>query len=124
MLDKIFVHNWMALPATTRARLRELLNIPKTGQVEVSTTGGNDSVLVSDGVSANDLNVVTIELLKEFTQSKETEFPRLWVLAVKKADETLSEVGKQLVVEKPVSTGDNGALEIKDEKSDKKKSKV
>lgn len=113
----------MALPATTRARLRELLNIPKTGQTDVSTDGSGTSTLLSDGVSAKDLETITTKLLQEFTGSDELEFPRLWTIAVRKADLTLSEIKPGIVVDKPVSTGDNGALVIENEKSISEESK-
>ncbi len=89
----------MALPGTTRERLRELLFIPKTGQVEVSTTGGEASVLVSDGVTVKDLEVVTKEVLMKFLVADDAEFPVLWVAAVQKADATLSQVKEPIKVD-------------------------
>lgn len=110
----------MALPASTREALRALLNIPKSGSVEVSTTGGSESILVSDGVTASDLSMVTRELLISTLGEqapKDAEFPILWKLVVQKADLNLS------VVDKPVSTGDNSAvIEKKNEEANKEAS--
>ncbi len=109
----------MALPVTTRARMRELFNIPKTGQTEVKTEGGSGSVLVSDGITEQDLGVITVARLQEYLESEEVDFAHLWALAVRKADMTLSEVGKQT----DLGTGDNGAKqEIKHDKTNEKDS--
>ena len=107
----------MALPASTREALRVLLNIPKSGSVEVSTTGGSESILVSDGVTASDLSIVTRELLIGTLGEqapKDAEFPVLWKLVVQKADLNLSAVK---TVDKPVSTGDNSAIIVKNEEA-------
>jgi hypothetical protein len=127
MLDKIFTHNWMALPATTRQALRTMLNIPKTGQTEVSTTGGNESVLVSDGVTVNDLAFITKEFLVNFLGDKapkDAEFPQLWSIVVQKADMTLSlssnvEKSVESVDKTDLGTGDNSAIATKHEEASK-----
>ncbi len=106
----------MALPGTTRKRLRELLDIPLTGQTSVSTTG-SESVLISDGVTQQDLDVITVHSLREFLGERagdEREFPRLWTMAVMKADMTLSELGKQLKEEESISTVES-AVTVKNE---------
>lgn len=97
MLDKLFPHSWMALPATTRARLRELLDIKQSGHTAVETTGGGVSVLTSDGVTAEDLAVITREKLMSFLGVAEGEFNHLWVKTVQKADTTLSDVMTPLI---------------------------
>lgn len=109
----------MALPATTRERLRELLKIQKTGQTEVRTDGSSNSVLVSDGVTAIDLEVITIDLLNDFVKpnNKDLSFPDLWVMAVHKADLTLSQVG-----DKPVETVDSELPATKQEDDKKEES--
>lgn len=102
----------MALPAPTREKLRELLSIPCTGSKEVSTTGGEGSVLVSDGVTAVDLAIITREKLLKFLKAKDGEFPALWVETVKKADISLSVVGAE-----HFSTGDSAVTTKKDEET-------
>ena len=116
MLDRIFSHNWMTLPETTREALRSQLNIPRTGQTEVRTEGGGTSVLVSDGTTNDDLAHITKELLISYLDPKEEfEFSELWSMAVNKADLTLSlsrvqpeEVKIDIKVEAPVeNNGDS-----------------
>jgi hypothetical protein len=87
----------MALPATTRARLRELLDIKQSSHTAVETTGGGVSVITSDGVTEADLAVITKEKLMAFLGVEEGEFVDLWKKTVMKADMTLSDVKTPLV---------------------------
>lgn len=130
MLDRIFSHNWMTLPETTREALRSQLNIPRTGQTEVRTEGGGTSVLVSDGTTNDDLAHVTKELLISYLEPKEEfEFSELWAMAVNKADLTLSlsrvqpeEVKIEIPVEKPVETVDSAITGDNKDDNDSKES--
>ena len=119
MLDRIFPHTWMAMPATTRDAIRKALNLPCTGQTEVRTTGGGDSVLVSDGLTEKDLATITKELLIEYVKPNDNDldFPKLWEMAVYKADITLS-----LVKEKPVEKVDSDITGDNKENNDSKES--
>lgn len=103
----------MALPKEMREKLRIALGIKKSGQTEVKSEGGGTSVLVSDGVTEEDLKEVTKESLIKFLEIKKSDnldFSKLWDMTLFKVDKPVDEVDK---VEN-ISTGD-GAVTTNDE---------
>lgn len=54
------IHDWLSLDNAVRNKLIEIFNIPKSGGVVMQ-----DNVCLSDGHTAEDLAVVTVELMRK-----------------------------------------------------------
>lgn len=78
-MNKIYQQHWIELPNDIRKHLIGVFGIMKTGIAEV-----RDTTLISDGVTNNDLQVITEVKMQEYVGSKEA-FPRLWELTLAKA---------------------------------------
>lgn len=63
------ISTWLHLKQETRAELRKIFNIPRTGGVEVV-----DNHIVSDGTLPRDLQVVTLKALQDVLDSDSTNF--------------------------------------------------
>lgn len=79
MFERIFVGQWMSLPREIRLELRRLFDIPQSNVVEV-----RDNTVITDGVTNDDLQVITLEKLKQVTKNNGT-FAELFEKAVKMA---------------------------------------
>ena len=77
MLSQII---WLQLKPETRKILAEILNIPKSGGVEVV-----DGRVVSDGYTPEDLATVSLDKLQEFMSMEfETDFYKIFGALVEK----------------------------------------
>lgn len=83
---------WLALSPETRAKIAELYNIKKSGNVYV-VNGPTGSEVQSDGYTYNDLSVITVESMQEITGSKSDNFYHLFknIVAIVEEDELLEE---------------------------------
>lgn len=79
MLSKL---EWLNLSIPTRSLLVQRFNIPKSGYTHVQ-----DGQILTDGYTEQDLQVVTVERLQEYLESKETDFYKLLAQTVQKLEE-------------------------------------
>lgn len=70
---------WLELPRDIRDHLTTVFGIVKTGIAEI-----RDQTVISDGVTNDNLAVISAEKMEEYVGSKE-EFHKLWQLTVSKA---------------------------------------
>lgn len=68
---------WLSLPQETRAKIAELFDIKKSGNVYV-VNGANGAEVQSDGYTYKDLSVITLERMQEITGSKSENFYHLF----------------------------------------------
>jgi hypothetical protein len=80
MMNKIYTQHWIELPKDVRDHLSNVFTVSKSGPTEV-----RDLVLVSDGVTNEDLaRAFTDESLCAYIGSNEV-FARAWEIALSKA---------------------------------------
>jgi hypothetical protein len=77
--NQLYPHQWVQLPEDVRMYLSELFDIPRSGSAHVD---GN--VLVSDGRTAKDLEVITISRLQMVTKSDSEDFHTLLKMCINK----------------------------------------
>lgn len=84
---------WLALSPETRAKIAELYNIKKSGNVYV-VNGPSGSEVQSDGYTYNDLSVITVESMQEITGSKSDNFYHLFknIVAIVEEEGLLEEL--------------------------------
>ena len=98
----------MTLPAPLRTKLKMALGIKQSAGVEIQSGGMDGSVVISDGVTAEDLREITVEKLETYTGVKGV-FAELWEKAIEKADLPVS------VGEKSGESVDNAVTEKHEE---------
>lgn len=79
-MNKVYTQIWLDLPREIRDHLMKVFGIIKTGVAEV-----RDQTVVSDGVTNDDLSVISDAKMTEYVGSVE-EFHKLWQLTVSKAN--------------------------------------
>lgn len=92
---------WLGLSQETRKKIATLLEIPRSGHMEVV-----DGRVASDGYSALDLSVVTLERLQKFLGSDSDNFLKLFDQLVENVELPMMEIkqhevtteGKKLTV--------------------------
>lgn len=67
LFSRLYAHQWMTLPRETRMELRRIFNLPQTNVVEV-----RDNIVLTDGVTNDDLLQLTLDKLEWFTNKKGT----------------------------------------------------
>lgn len=96
MIDKLYPHMWMTLPAEIKKVLIEEFKIKKTGVSEIF----NEQVK-SDGYTLDDLKVINIESMMKYVDTNTFyAFPYLWEMVLRKVDFILNPVEKGQVEEK------------------------
>ncbi len=90
MQIQLFTHQWLALSSDVRLKLQTIFNIKKSGVVTVEgrATG---TVVLSDGVSNEDLAAITVEKMQAFLTSTETDFYTLFDAVVIEASSQVAE---------------------------------
>lgn len=78
-MDKIYSHYWIEQPKDIREHLMKVFGISRSGISEI-----RDQTLISDGVTNEDLRMITSEKMAEYVGSVEA-FSRLWELTIAKA---------------------------------------
>ena len=86
---------WLTLSRETRLKIAEILNIPRTANVEVS-----NNRVVCDGHSAQDLLGITVEKLQAALNSEETDVYKLFEQMVSELES--EPVTPKIIEEKPV----------------------
>lgn len=84
---------WLQLSSETRQKVAHALNIKRSGGTVVE---GNR--VVSDGYTPDDLFAIKVEQLQEFTGSNDTDFYKLFDLAVKMIENPLITYKKELPI--------------------------
>ena len=80
MFNRIYQQMWLSLDKETRDYLQKVFNIQKSSITEI-----RDNQVLSDGVTNQDLEVITSERLSEYTESPVSiGFPKLWEIALSK----------------------------------------
>ena len=94
MFERLYQHQWMTLPRDVRIELVKIFNIPVSAPTEVK-----DQMVITDGVTNGDLEVLTKDKLVEYTNCKEggsqTNFADLFELAVKQVTSILEKEAEQ-----------------------------
>lgn len=75
------VQEWLKVKPETRMKLKEIFNIPKSSFTIVS-----DNKVQSDGHTYEDLGVVTVERLQQYTGVDSADLGLLWTETVKLAE--------------------------------------
>lgn len=82
---------WLGLKRETRAKLRALLSIPRTGHVEVF-----DGNVLCDGTTMEDLQHITLEKLQEALQVFDvSDFYKLFAGCVRMIESPMTMVGTE-----------------------------
>jgi hypothetical protein len=89
---------WLSLSIETRAKLREIFSIPRSGVTQVE-----DQRVISDGVKVEDLMTLTVEKLQAFVASEETDLYKLFDLALIKIANPESSLKEQVTLEAQVA---------------------
>lgn len=71
---------WLELPRDVRDHLMKVFGVVKTGVAEV-----RDQTVISDGVTNDDLSVISFEKMTEYVGPAE-DFHKLWQITVSKAN--------------------------------------
>lgn len=79
---------WLKVPANTRARIKEVFGLTRSGGSIVQNMGRGIEV-VSDGYTDQDLSEITVEKMQKYLKSKETEFWKLFSETQAKIEEIL-----------------------------------
>lgn len=79
-MNKVYTQIWLELPRDVREHLMKVFGVVKTGVAEV-----RDQTVVSDGVTNDDLSVITSEKMTEYVGPAE-DFHKLWQISVSKAN--------------------------------------
>ncbi len=75
----LYPQQWLTYPHETRLKLAELLKLPKTGHIHVTSRGE----IISDGFTPEDLKNITVEKLQELTNSKTEDIVKLMEKLIK-----------------------------------------
>lgn len=78
-MERVYQQNWIELPKDIREHLQKVFGIIRTGISEV-----RDNTLISDGITNEDLGVITSVKMAEYVGSMDT-FSRLWDISISKA---------------------------------------
>jgi hypothetical protein len=70
---QVSVPQWLSIPVEVRIKMRKLFSLPRSEASHV-TIGGFESKTNSDGHTAKDLSVITLEKLQEFTGDQSSDF--------------------------------------------------
>lgn len=81
-MNKLYPIMWLEQPRDIREHLAKIFGIVKTGVAEI-----RDQEVVSDGVTTQDLDVVSAAKMAEYVGSSidDTSFAQLWTITVSKA---------------------------------------
>lgn len=82
----LYASQWMLLSSQVRGRLAEVFELKKTGGSLVQ-----DNKQMSDGYTDKDLEVITIEKMQEFIETKDTDFLTLLTGLRTKVEEEIKE---------------------------------
>jgi hypothetical protein len=85
MQMQIVKPQWLQIPLETRVKLIEIFKIPRTEPT--MTSGGTNSVVLSDGHSHKDLESITIEKMQKYLGSQLTDFFQLFDKVLEKLNE-------------------------------------
>lgn len=88
---------WLQLPYPIRMEMRRIFEIPRTSVSSVQNglvDGKQQSVQTSDGTTAKDLAVLTVDKLQEFLCSNETDILKLF-------EEVAQKINAKIESEKP-----------------------
>lgn len=106
MLSKL---EWLKLSIPTRSLMIGQFNIPKSGFTHVQ-----DGQILTDGYTEQDLQVVTVERLQEYLDSKETDFYKLLSKTVEKLEsEAMMKEAEKLTMPQEVVEGVKEEVEVK-----------
>jgi len=73
LIDQVTVPLWVSVKTETRKKLREIFMVPQSAYTETVVDPFGQSYLVSDGSTNADLQVITVEKLREFLGSAATD---------------------------------------------------
>lgn len=111
MLIQLNQTQWLALSMPVRMRLKEIFNIPRSQGTVVQ-----DNVVLSDGHTHPDLARITIEAMKGFTGSSETEFFTLFEKVIEKIEsEKVAQKIETRAVPKPLHEKTFKLVEVENE---------
>lgn len=118
MIEQITIPIWVSLSNETRGKLREIFKIPMSTHTEVVTDHMGKGIILCDGSTNVDLQVITVEKLQDFLGSIALNeniydlFKRA-VMKIESKEETVESTARQL--ELPLDTRDvpKNAIEVK-----------
>ena len=100
----MYIQQWLTFPSDVREKLHEIFSLTKSVPTYVE-----DNVVKSDGHSDKDLELVNVDLLKEFNETDETDMQNLMNMTVVKVKSMLY-VPPEPVIQQPVQVTLNATI--------------
>lgn len=89
--QKITTKIWLSISPNTRIKIRQKFNIYQSVSTEVQTVGGVSTV-ISDGITERDLEVLSVETLKDFTKDGSNDITKLLAKTIEIIEAEVPEV--------------------------------
>lgn len=80
-------HTWVSLPNEVRYRIRSTFHIPRSSNSHV-----DNGIIITDGVTPDDLKQLTIEKMQKYLSTNSTDFHKLFDSVVAKISDELAGV--------------------------------
>ena len=84
------MHTWLSLPSETKAELRRIFFIPRSGHVEV-----NDGKIFCDGTMMEDLMHLTLEKMQVYLDTTSEDFNLLFNMVIESIQKKKEELKEQ-----------------------------
>lgn len=89
MIDQITIPEWVSVNAETRAKLRNILKIPKSGSTQTEIDAFGHGRVITDGCTHADLQNITVEKLVDYlgTAAVDENIHSLFKQAIEKVEQ-------------------------------------
>lgn len=94
------IGTWVSLPTEVRHRIRGIFHIPKSSNTHV-----DDGVILTDGVTNEDLKTLTISKMQIYLSDESSDFHKLFDKVVSKVNDELNPQ-KQTLTESTLVSSD------------------